>query len=300
MSAVVRHNFISVDGIETFYREAGPQGAPLILLPHGYPCSSFEFRNFMPRLADRWRLIAPDYPGFGYSETPDSFDYSFDGYAHWLNAFVEQLKLDRFVLYLHDFGSPVGARLAIAQPNRIEALIIQNGDVPYEDALGPKYADIERTWSLPHDKMLAAIRSEVTHENFREEFLNNVGPELAALIPPDMWELHWSRMTERRKSAAAELLACLKPNREWFPLYRAYLRKHQPPTLIVWGPHDHYMPEHSARAYLRDLPDAQLHLLDGGGHWLLETHLDEVIVLVRRFLDRLGGGQWRYLSAWSG
>jgi pimeloyl-ACP methyl ester carboxylesterase len=289
MENLIRHNKIRVAKTEAFYRETGPSDAPVILLPHGYPCSSFEFRNFMPRLADRWRLIAPDYPGFGYSETSDLFDYSFNGYADWLEQFVEQLNLDRFVLYLHDFGSPIGARLAIKRPERIIAQIIQNGDIPYEDALGPKYADIEKLWSLPDDQMRAELRRAVTEQNFREEFLNNVRPALAALIPPDLWTLHWSLMTERRKDAAAELLFDLKANRGWFPAHRRYLQRHKPPTLIVWGPQDHYMPEKSARAYLRDLPDAELHLLDGG-HWLLETNLDEVVRLVRDFLDRLEPG----------
>jgi len=286
MDKLVRHKKISVGAVGTFYREAGPNDAPVILLPHGYPCSSFEFRNLMPRLADRWRLIAPDYPGFGYSETPASFDYSFDGYAAWLDRFVEQLELDRFVLYLHDFGSPIGARLAMNRPERIIAQIIQNGDIPYEDALGPKYADIEKTWSLPDDEMRAELRKAVTEEDFREEFLNNVRPELVALIPPDLWKLHWSLMTERRKDAAAALLFDLKANRSWFPAHRNYLRTYKPRTLIVWGPQDHYMPEESARAYLRDLPEAELHLLDGG-HWLLETNLDEVVLLVQDFLSRL-------------
>ena len=286
MDARVRHKEISVNQVRTFYREAGPRDAPVILLPHGYPCSSFEFRNFMPRLADRWRLIAPDYPGFGYSDTPESFDYSFDGYADWLDRFVEQLKIDRFVLYLHDFGSPIGARLAIKRPDRIVGQIIQNGDIPYEDALGPKYADIEKTWSLPGDEMRAELCKAVTETEFREEFLNDVRPDLAALIPPDLWTLHWSQMTDRRKDAVVDLLFDLKANRSWFPAHRDYLRTHKPPTLIVWGPQDHYMPERSALAYLRDLPNAELHLLDGG-HWLLETNLDEVVLIVRDFLNRL-------------
>jgi len=290
MDQRIRHHTIAIAGIDTFYREAGAPDAPAILLPHGYPCSSFEFRNFMPRLADKWRLIAPDFPGFGYSGTPDSFSYTFDGYAAWLNAFVEKLGLERFVLYLHDFGSPIGARLAIMQPERIAAQIIQNGDIPYEDALGPKYADIEKAWTLPEDQMHAAMRAAVTEENFRDEFLNDVRPDLAALISPDLWKLHWGLVTERRKDAAAQLLADLKANRAWFPAHRRYLQTHRPPTLIVWGPQDHYMPEKSARAYLRDLPDAQLHLLDGG-HWLLETNLDEVVSLVRGFLDRLNWHQ---------
>jgi len=152
--------------------------------------------------------------------------------------------------------------------------------------LGPKYADIEKSWSLPDDQMLAAMRDAVTLENFHEVFLNNVRDDLAGLLPPDLWQLHWSLMTEERKDAMAKLLFGLKANREWFPHHRAYLQQYQPPTLIVWGPKDHYMPEQSATAYLRDLPDAELHLLNGG-HWLLETNLDEVVAIIRSFLERL-------------
>ncbi|MXN49219.1 alpha/beta fold hydrolase [Shinella kummerowiae] len=289
MDTLVRHRRVSVGGTDTFYRETGPRDAPVILLPHGYPCSSYEFRNLMPCLADRWRLVAPDFPGAGYSATPDDFDYSFDGYAAFLETFVGTLGIDRFVLYLHDFGSPIGARLAIRQPDRIVALIIQNGDIPYEDALGPKYADIEKTWTLPTAEMKKALAGAVTEEAFREEFLNDLKPELAAAIPPDLWKLHWSLVTPRRKEIAIDLIAWLKQNRAWFPDHRKYLREHQPPTLIVWGRNDHYMPERSARAYLRDLPEAELHLLDGG-HWLLETHLEDVVHLARDFLGRVHPG----------
>jgi pimeloyl-ACP methyl ester carboxylesterase len=240
----------------------------------------------MPRLADRWRLIAPDFPGAGYSGTPEDFDYSFNGYAAWLEAFVGALGVDRFVLYLHDFGSPIGARLAIRAPQRIVALIIQNGDIPYEDALGPKYADIEATWTLPESEMRKVLAEAVSEETFKEEFLNDLPPPLADAIPPDLWKLHWSLITSQRKAIAIDLIAGLKENRAWFPEHRKYLREYQPPTLIVWGPNDHYMPEKSARAYLRDLPDAELHLL-GGGHWLLETHLDDVVALMREFLGRV-------------
>src|SRR5688572_31133315 len=128
----VLHRTIVVNGVEVFYRETGPRGAPAVLLPHGYPSSSFQFRRFMPRLADRWRLVAPDFPGFGYSDTPDRFDYDFDGYADLLDRFVKKLGLERYALYLHDYGSQIGLRLAIKAPERIAALIIQNGDV-YED-----------------------------------------------------------------------------------------------------------------------------------------------------------------------
>ncbi|KEC71167.1 UNVERIFIED_ORG: pimeloyl-ACP methyl ester carboxylesterase [Rhizobium esperanzae] len=286
VAGLVRHCVMTVAGIETFYREAGPPAAPVLLLPHGYPCSSYEFRNLMPRLADRWRLIAPDFPGAGYSGTPDDFDYSFDGYAAWLEAFVGAVDVSRFALYLHDFGSPIGTRLAIRDPGRITALIIQNGDIPYEDALGPKYADIEATWSLPPAQMRKALADAISEETFKEEFLNDLPPPLAETIPPDLWKLHWSLVTPRRKEIAIDLIAGLKENRAWFPAHQKYLRENRPPTLIVWGPNDHYMPEKSARAYLRDLPDAELHLL-GGGHWLLETHLEPVTALIRDFLGRV-------------
>jgi pimeloyl-ACP methyl ester carboxylesterase len=286
MDTCVRHRRCTIDGTDIFYREAGSADAPVVLLPHGYPCSSYEFRNLLPALADRWRLLAPDYPGAGYSATPDDFDYSFDGYADFLDGFVRALGVERFALYLHDFGSPIGARLAIKAPERVVALIIQNGDIPYEDALGPKYAEIEKTWTLPPSEMREKLGETITEETFREEFLNDVRPDLAERIPPDLWKLHWSLVTPRRREIAVGLIAGLKENRAWFPQHRAYLREHRPPTLIVWGPQDGYMPEKSARAYLRDLPDAELHLLDGG-HWLLETNLDEVVALARDFLGRV-------------
>ncbi|QRF61350.1 alpha/beta fold hydrolase [Variovorax paradoxus] len=286
MTATVRHRRIQVGNVDTFYREAGPPDAPAVLLPHGYPCSSYEFRNLMPLLGDRWRLVAPDYPGAGYSATPEDFDYSFDGYAQFLDRFVKTLGLSRFALYLHDFGSPIGARLAIMAPERIVAQIIQNGDIPYEDALGPKYAEIEETWTLPESEMRAQLTKAIDEETFEEEFLNALDDERADRIPPDLWKLHWSLVTPKRKEVAIDLIAGLKQNRAWFPAHRQYLATHKPPTLIVWGPHDHYMPEKSARAYLRDLPQAELHLLDGG-HWLLETHLEEVSGLMRDFLGRV-------------
>lgn len=289
MDTRVRHRRIQVGDVDTFYREAGPAQAPVLLLPHGYPCSSYEFRNLMPRLADRWRLIAPDYPGAGYSATPESFDYSFDGYAAFLDEFARTLRLERYVLYLHDFGSPIGTRLAIRAPERVVALVIQNGDIPYEDALGPKYAEIESTWTLPADEMRAKLAEAIQEPVFKEEFLNAVDAQLVERIPPDLWQLHWSLMTPKRREIAIDLIAGLKDNRAWFPKHRQYLREHRPPTLIVWGPQDHYMPEQSAKAYLRDLPDAELHLLDGG-HWLLETHLDEVVPLLRDFLGRVAPG----------
>ena len=144
----VRHKTIEVGGVASFYREAGRHDAPVVLLPHGYPCSSYEFRNFMPALADRWRLLAPDFPGCGYSSTPADFPYDFDGYAKFLERFTDALGVRRFALYLHDFGSQIGLRLAIRRPELIAALIVQNGDI-YEDQLGPQYAPLRDYWAHP-------------------------------------------------------------------------------------------------------------------------------------------------------
>jgi pimeloyl-ACP methyl ester carboxylesterase len=207
MDTRLRHRRIQIGNVDTFYREAGTPGAPVLLLPHGYPCSSYEFRNLLPRLADRWHLVAPDYPGAGYSSTPEDFDYSFDGYAAFLDRFARTLGLDRYVLYLHDFGSPIGARLAIRSPERVVGLIIQNGDVPYGDALGPAYADIEKAWTLPDAQMRQELAKAINESTFREEFLNAVRPELAALIPPDLWALHASLLTPKRREIAIDLIS---------------------------------------------------------------------------------------------
>jgi pimeloyl-ACP methyl ester carboxylesterase len=287
-SRAVRHRTLEVDGLRVFYREAGPEDGPVLLLPHGYPCSSYEFRNLMPALADRWRTVAPDFPGFGYSDTPapDRFEYTFDGYAGFLDRFTSTLDLDRYALYLHDYGSQIGLRLAIAAPERVTALIIQNGDI-YEDELGPKYQGLQEYWRDPTPEGRAALESAVTEEGFREEFLNDVRGELAERIPPELWTLAWAQLgSPERRRVMVGLMEGLRENLEWFPRYQAYLREHRPPTLIVWGPQDGYMPEGAAGAYLRDLPGAELHLLDGG-HWALETNLDEVVALSREFLARV-------------
>ena len=289
--AHVRHQRLDLDGIEVFYREAGPQDAPVLLLPHGYPCSSYEFRNLLPLLADRWRLVAPDFPGCGYSGTPFEFSYDFDGYADFLARFTSRLGIERFALYLHDFGSQIGLRLAISRPQRITALIVQNGDI-YEDQLGPKYAALKQFFNNPSDETQRTLAESVSLEGFRDEFLNDVEPHVAARIPPDLWQLHWALMTPRRQQIALQLITGLRENLAWFPHYQVYLRQHQPPTLIVWGPRDGFMPEGAARAYLRDLPDAELHMFEDGGHWLLETHLQETAALMRDFLERtLDGAQ---------
>jgi pimeloyl-ACP methyl ester carboxylesterase len=288
----MRHRRIDIDGHSIFFREAGPEAGPVLLLPHGYPCSSYQFRNLMPALADRWRTIAPDFPGFGYSSTPESgaFSYDFDAYAGILGAFADALGLTRYALWLHDYGSQIGLRHAIARPERIAALIIQNGDI-YEDALGPKYETIQAFWADRTPERRRPLEQAVSEEGFRAEFIGEVPATVAECVPPDLWTLHWTLMnTPLRRRVAVDLMEKLEANLAWFPRYQAYLRERRPPTLIVWGPEDGYMPEASARAYARDLPEAELHLLQGAGHWLLETHFEEALPPIRRFLARAHAG----------
>jgi pimeloyl-ACP methyl ester carboxylesterase len=287
IAAPVRHRTAVIGGVRTFYREAGPPDAPVVVLPHGYPCSSFEFRHFMPLLGDRWRLLAPDLPGFGLSDTPADFAYTFTGYADWLERFTVELGLERYALYLHDYGSQHGLRLALRAPERVTALIIQNGDI-YEDVLGPKYEWLRSYWANPTPEGRAQMAANVSEEGFRDEFAGDLPEEIAERVTPDLWTYHWALMTPERRANVVGLFEDQATTLDWFGREQAYLREHQPPTLIVWGPHDGYMPEESARAYLRDLPDAELHVLDGG-HWLLETHLGEVVALARDFLGRVLG-----------
>jgi pimeloyl-ACP methyl ester carboxylesterase len=283
----VAHRHMRLGDVDVFVREAGDPRAPALLLPHGYPCSSYQFRNLMPLLADRFRLVAPDFPGCGYSGTPEGFSYDFDGYADFLDELSSELGMTRFAVYLHDFGSQIGLRLAIKRPERIAALIIQNGDI-YEDQLGPRYEPLKEYFRNPTPEGKAKLSAAVSEAGFEDEFLNDVDPELVERFAPDLWKLHWALMTPRRREIAVDLIAGLRENLAWFPRYQSYLRERRPPALIVWGTDDGYMPEGAARAYLRDLPEAELRLL-AGGHWLLETHLEEVASLAGAFLERVHG-----------
>ncbi len=202
----MQHGTIDIDGIRIFYREAGQPSTHAVLLPHGYPCSSFQYRHFMPALADRWHLVAPDFPGFGYSDTPprSRFAYDFDGYAEFLDRFTAAMGLERYAIYLHDYGSQIGLRHAIRRPERIAALPIQNGDI-YEDQLGPKYATLQDYWARPTPEKRKKLEEAVSEEGFREEFVGEVEERLAPRIPPDLWKLSWSQMTPERREVRLEL-----------------------------------------------------------------------------------------------
>lgn len=283
--AVVRHLTMDIDGVEAFYRDSGPLDAPVLLAPHGYPCSSHEFRQLSARLGDTFRVIAPDFPGCGYSATPADFQYDFDGFARFLGRFADRLGLERFVLYLHDFGSQIGLRLAMSKPERVIGLIIQNGDI-YEDVLGPGYEPLRAYWADPTPEAKEKLGEAISEDGYRREFLNG-SDAVSERLSPDLWTLHWALTTPQRKAIHLEVIAGLAENRMWFSRYQTYLARHRPPALILWGPNDSYMPAEAGRAFLRDLPDAELHMVEDGGHWLLETHLDTVEPLIREFIGRL-------------
>jgi pimeloyl-ACP methyl ester carboxylesterase len=227
----VKHRDMAIDGVRIFYREAGPADASVVLLPHGYPSSSFQFRHFMAALADHWRLIAPDYPGFGNSHTTTGFAYTLDGCADLIDRFAMALGLKRYALYLHDYGSQIGLRLAIKAAERVAALIIQNGDI-YEDQLGPKYETLKAYWANPTPEGRQTLVDAVGEEGFRDEFVAEIDERPVPRISPDLWKLSWPLMTPQHREIMVGLMEGL--------------REHRPPTLIVWGPQDGYMPEGSA------------------------------------------------------
>jgi pimeloyl-ACP methyl ester carboxylesterase len=189
----ITHRHAWIGGRQLFLREAGPAGSPVLLLPHGYPCSSFQFRRLMPALAERWRTIAFDWPGFGYSDTPDpeTFGYDFDAYAEVLAQVADALSLERYTLWLHNYGSQIRLRHAIAHPDRIAALVIQNGDI-HEDVLGRKYSIIKAWWADKTPEKHRPLEEAVSEKGFKDEFVGEVAGDVAAPVPPDLWRLHWT------------------------------------------------------------------------------------------------------------
>jgi pimeloyl-ACP methyl ester carboxylesterase len=280
----VVHRDVDVDGIRVFYRESLPEraDAPVLLLLHGFPSASHQFRRLIDVLGSRYRLIAPDYPGFGHTRVPDGFVYSFERLADVTEGFVQRLGLTRFVMYVFDFGAPVGFRLAERHPEWIAGLVVQNGNAYAEGlsdgardfiALRPESPGAEKT-----------VRELLTLDGTRSQYETGV-PDLSPLAP-DGWTLDQHFLDQPgRKEAQVALAFDYHSNVRRYDRWQAWLREHTPPTLITWGRHDPFFPEPGARAYLRDVPDAELHLFDTG-HFALETHLPEIAPLIADFLDR--------------
>jgi pimeloyl-ACP methyl ester carboxylesterase len=274
----------SVDGLDIFYREAGPRDAPAILLLHGFPTSSHMFRDLIPLLEDRYHLIAPDYPGFGYSSTPSvtEFEYTFDRLATVIQRFTDVIDIQRYAIYAQDFGGPVGFRLAAARPERVSALIIQNANAYAEGVTDTLREILLRLHRERTPEMRAKARELFELPYTKKQYLEGV--EDPTLVNPDAWQhAQWGMDRPGNKDIQYELHADYASNFDKYDEWHAYFRKYQPPTLVVWGTGDFVFGVPGAQAYKKDLKTIELHLLDTG-HFALETHAREIAQHMRRFL----------------
>jgi pimeloyl-ACP methyl ester carboxylesterase len=277
------YRVVDVDGFDVFYREAGKLDSPTLLLLHGFPTSSHMFRDLIPLLADRFHLIAPDLPGFGQTTWPsrERFSWSFDELAKVIDRFVERVGLDRFAIYVFDYGAPVGLRVALARPDRITAIISQNGNA-YEDGLGKAWAPFERYWHDPTRANRDALRELLTPTSVRAQYTHGV--QEPSLVSPDGSALDSYYLTRPGVvEAQLDLFRDYATNVALYPAFQAYFRKEQPPLLAVWGRNDPFFLPAGAEAFQRDLPDAEVHLFDTG-HFALETHAREIASTIARFM----------------
>ncbi|CDY79526.1 Hydrolase, alpha/beta fold family protein, At1g52510/AT4G12830 homolog, group3 [Caballeronia glathei] len=275
---------IEADGVNVFYREAGPADGPVLLLLHGFPSSSHMFRELIPRLADRYRVIAPDLPGFGFTEVPAGRDYkySFAALAKTAEAFVDALGLTRYAIYVFDYGAPTGYRLALAQPERISAIVSQNGNA-YEEGLGDAWDPIRRYWSEPSAENRQVIADAILNfEGTRWQYVH--GAPNPDSIAPESYTLD-AALLERpgNKDIQLDLFLDYASNVKLYPEFQAFFRTFQPPTLAIWGKHDPFFIPPGAQAYKRDIPAAVVEMLDTG-HFAIETHVDEIAAAIRRLL----------------
>lgn len=276
---------IEADGVKVFYRAAGDTAAPVVLLLHGFPSSSFMFRELIPRLADRYRVIAPDLPGFGFTQVPAErrYVYTFDGLAKTIDAFTQALPIKRFAIYVFDYGAPTGFRLAAAHPERITAIVSQNGNA-YEEGLGDAWAPIRKYWAEPTAENREVIRKNILNlEGTRWQYTHGVtNPDS---IPPESYTLD-AALLERpgNKDIQLDLFLDYATNVKLYPKFQEYFRKSKPSLLAIWGKNDPFFIPAGAEAFRKDIPNAQVQFLDTG-HFALETHVIEIAAAMNKFLD---------------
>lgn len=282
---VVRHRTVVADGLQIFYREAGPPTAPALLLLHGFPTSSHMYRNLIPLLADRYRVIAPDLPGFGFSSAPSrsEFKYTFERLADVIDRFTEVIALARHAIYVFDYGAPVGFRLALRHRERITAIVSQNGNA-YGEGLSEGWNPIQRYWKEPTPENRAALREFLSPEATRWQYAHGVAD--ATLIAPESYTLDSALLARSgNDEIQLDLFLDYSSNVALYPKFQEYFRRHHPPLLAAWGRNDPFFLPAGAEAFRRDIPNAQVHLLDTG-HFALETHAAEIAELMRGFLPR--------------
>ncbi|MEO9022630.1 MAG: alpha/beta hydrolase [Ginsengibacter sp.] len=282
----VRYKTIKIEGQHIFYREAGPVNKPSILLLHGFPSSSHMFRNVIALLGNKYHLVAPDYPGFGNSSMPSvkEFEYSFDHLAHIIDLFVTAIHLKKYSLYMMDYGAPVGFRIACKHPEKVQALLIQNGNA-YVEGLSPFWDNMKAYWAEPQkESNINFIKSLLTLEGTQSQYLDGV--QDVTSISPDNWIVD-QRGLDRpgNQDIQMELFYSYRTNPPLYPLWQEYMRKNQPPALITWGKNDGIFPESGAHPFKRDLKNVEMHILDTG-HFALEEEGELICTLIDRFLAK--------------
>src|ERR1700761_3697462 len=284
---LVHYRRVTADGVEVFYREAGNVGAPVLLLLHGFPASSFQFRELIPRLADKYRVIAPDLPGFGFTEVPDErrYTYTFDSLAQTMDEFTKALHLSRYALYIFDFGAPTGLRLAAAHPQRVTAIVSQNGNA-YEEGFGEPWSLLREFWKDESAENRERVRKALGAEGIRFQYLHGVSDP--ALVAPETYTLD-TALVERPGNMEIQLDLHLdyRNNVKVYPKFHEYFRTSQPPLLAIWGKNDAFFIPPGAEAFKKDLPKAVVQFVDSG-HFALETHVEEIADAMRRFFEENG------------
>jgi len=282
---VIHYRTLTVDGLNIFYREAGDPRAPTLLLLHGFPTSSHMFRNLLPLLRDRYHLVAPDLPGFGFSDAPDRarFLYTFDNLAKVVNGFAEALELKRYAIYVFDYGAPVGFRLALAHPERITAIVSQNGNA-YEEGLSQGWNPIQQYWKEPIEANRAALREFLQPQTTKWQYVHGVADE--SVVAPEAYTLDSALLARPgNDEIQLDLFLDYASNVALYPKFQKYFRSHQPSLLAVWGKNDPFFLPPGAGAFKRDNRDAEVRFFDTG-HFALETHAEEIAAAVRDFLSR--------------
>ena len=284
--ARVAYRTVKIDGLDIFYREAGPKDAPVVLLLHGFPTSSHMFRNLIPALAGEFHLVAPDYPGFGNSSMPtvDQFEYTFDHLAEVIDKFTEKVGLKKYALYVQDYGAPVGYRLAVQHPERVSALVVQNGNAYDEGLDNDFWKPLKAYWQEKTAEREKPLRGFFTREVTIWQYTDGVRDKEA--ISPDNWNID-QPLLDRPGNVEIQLALFYSygSNPPHYPEWQAYFRQYQPPMLIVWGKNDEIFPPAGAEPYKRDLKNLEFHLLDTG-HFALEEDGDKIADLMRNFLRR--------------
>lgn len=286
MAQPIHNRTVQVDGVGIFYREAGDPRQPALLLLHGFPSMSLMFRELMTALSDRYHLVAPDYPGFGFSEFPDQefFEYSFQNLSEYMNKFTDAIGLKRFTIFLHDYGCPIGLRLCIAHPEKIDGIIVMNGNA-YKEGNGPQWNETIEYWKHPTAEKKKEVYAFLSEEGVRGQYVNGLSEERQAGISPELWRLEWMLMQRPGNLEMQYVLNCdYLHNFDMFPRFQAFFREHQPPALVIWGKNDPYFNFEEAHCYKRDLPNAEVHIIEDGAHMLLDTHFGEVLSLMENFL----------------